>query len=160
MAIGLAGSGLPYVMPATQGLPAGVRPLAAASEPSRPPPFASLGASEIGPPSVAPPAAPPAPPPPVPDPPPEPAELVDVVLVELEPMLVELGPVLIDVLDVAPPPCPPVVAAVPVEFVVPLSLHAHAIAATGTRMRAAPNLIGPSYHTRDWKIDSNRISIA
>jgi hypothetical protein len=66
-------------------------------------------------------------------------------------VLVELGPALVDVLDDAPPPCPPVV---PVGVVVPLSLQAHARTATGTRMRAGPNLIGPSYHTLDWKIDS------
>jgi hypothetical protein len=43
--------------------------------------------------------------------------------------------------ETAPPPCPPVVVAIPVEFVAPLSLHAQVNTATSTRMRAVPNPI-------------------
>jgi len=100
----------------------------------------------MGPPSGTLPAEPAAPPPPVPVAPPEPVALVDTVLVD--------DPELVAEVDVELPDCPPppVVAAVPVEFVVPLSLHANANPAI--KMHVAPVFICPSYHTPDWKICS------
>src|SRR5438045_2156134 len=113
-------------MPGTHGLPAGARPSTAASRP----PLESLGASFIGPPSVAAPAEPPAPPaPPVPDPVPPPEPPVPMAVLEDE-----LDPVLIAVVEVAPPPCPvpePLDPAEPVEFDVPSSPHPNAIAVSG-----------------------------